>query len=161
MDENGNLISSNSTVRCGTNTMSLYRGLVLLSNGKVSINNTVLAQLSASTGTGSNVMELTGNTASVTCDGITASVTASSVYKNEDSNTSSITLVVTFPANTVLTSAFVIPIAVTDVSNTYVGIDTLKIVPVEKQQRYTLVHVPGVQKTSGKGTHDYGTNSSL
>lgn len=158
VDDSGHIINSNSAVRCGTDTMSLYRGLVLLSNGQISINNIILAQLSASTGTGSNVMQLTGNTVSVTCDGITASVRASSVYKSENSNTSSINLVVTFPANTVLTSAFVIPITVKDSSDTYYGIDTLKIVPVTKQ-RYTLVHVPGVQKTTGRGTHDYASGS--
>ena len=154
VDENGVIKDSDLQFRCNTSTMSLYKDLVLIGNGKVFVNDVLLAYDNPA-GTGSNRMVVTNNTATVECNGVTASVIATSAYKNEDSNTSSINLRVTFQANTVLKDAFVIPITVVDVSELYSAVDSLSIVPV-LDKGPELTHVPNVQKTSGEGTHDYG-----
>lgn len=154
VDSNDNITSSELNCSYSLGKLSLHKNNVLLSNGKVSVNDTLLAQLDD---TGVTVrMVPTQNTVTVTSNGVSATVSASYAYKNEDSLTSSIALNVTFQNNTTLTGSFEIPVTVTDATDEYAGTDLFVLVPA-KTRGLELKKVPDTQKTTERGSHTYAS----
>lgn len=157
VDSNDVITASEQNFYYATGRLSLYENLNLLSNGTVWVNDVKLAQLKENVGASTNVMEVTNNTVSVTNtingQNVTATVSASYVTKIENSLTCSISLRVSFPANTVLNEPFIIPLTVKDHSGEYSGTANLVITPA-RVKGIELRSVPNVIKMTTSESYD-------
>ena len=158
VDDNDKITSSELNCTYSLGKLALHRNTVLLSNAKILVNDVVLAELD-DTGVTARMVP-TQNTATVTNNGVSATVSASWAYKNEDSLTSTASLRVIFANNTRLTESFEIPITVVDETDEYSGSDLLVLVPA-KVRGLELKKVPDTQKTTARGSHTYETTWSF
>ena len=166
VDEDGRILDRYMNY-CGYSTdgMYLYKNLVLLNNGDVSIvgdNGDVrIAELIPNSQQSNcyNKEAIASPGIPVTSNGITAHVYPYWVCKHETCNYSSVQLRVIFDQvsgqNPILDNSFDITIKVESADGTCVGSDTLRLVPRYSDKEVELSHVPRTQRTTEEGGTTY------
>ena len=162
VDENGRILDRYMKGTYSTDGMYLYRNLVLLNAGTVSIetpNQDVIVAELIPNAVQSNAYSKTNNTATLTQGNVTATITPSYVWKYEDSLHSTVELKVEFSKvsgqNPILNDSFDIKIKVQDSTGQYIGSDVMRLVPRQVDDDVTLLHVPGTQRTAEEGGLTY------
>ena len=165
VDDNGRITDRRMDYNYSTDSMYLYKDLVLLSNGDVYVvdsnnNDVKVAELinnSVQSNCYNNITSSQGIT--VSSNGLTAKVYPYWAWKYEDSNSSSVTLRVVFDTvsnqNPVLNDSFDIIIKVKSADGAYVGSDLLRLVPKHDEKEVELLGIPGTQRTAEEGGKTY------
>lgn len=165
VDEDGRITDRRMSYTYSTDSMYLYKDLVLIGNGDVYIvnsNNTdvKIAELIPDS-TQSNCYNLiaSNNGIPVSSNGITAKVYPAYAWKYENSNSSKVELKVVFDQvsneNPILTNSFDITIKVKSADGNYTGSDLLRLVPKYVEKEVELSSVPGTQRTAEEGGKTY------
>ena len=171
VDENGRILDRYMDYTgYSTDGMYLYKNLILLNCGNVSIkgdNGDVTIATLNNGGQSNNYDKVTIASPGipVTSNGITAHVYPYWAWKYEDSNHSTVQLRVVFDKvsgqNPILNDSFDIIIKVQSADGQYVGSDILRLIPKYSDKQVELLRVPGTQRTSEEGGTTYSDSEFM